>query len=113
VAGPIEILYASGGFTRNPAWVQQVADLFGKPVRLTEEADASATGAALLGMLALGVLSSVADAPRHIKQGRTFLPDPGKHGAYLRYFDLYRALYAPLKSTFEALDKLDQSESNE
>lgn len=105
VAGPMEILYASGGFTRNQAWVQQVADLFGKPVRLTEEADASATGAALLGMLALGVLSSVADAPRHIKQGKTFLPDPGKHGTYLRYFELYRNLYTLLKPTFEALDK--------
>jgi gluconokinase len=106
VFGPIDIIYASGGFTRTPAWVQQLADLFGKPVRLTEEADASATGAALLGMLALGVLSSVTDAAGHIRQGKTFYPDPDKHLVYQQCFVLYRSLYAPLKPAFEALDTL-------
>jgi gluconokinase len=106
VIGPMDIVYASGGFTRTQAWVQQIADLFGKPVRLTEEADASATGAALLGMLALGALSSVTDARQHIKQGKTFYPDPDKHRVYQTCFVLYRSLYAPLRPTFEALDKL-------
>lgn len=100
---PIDTVYASGGFTQNDAWVQQLADTFGKPVCLTDEADASATGAALLGMLALGVLSSVSDARRHIREGKTYIPRPEKHELYQRYYTLYQNLYPALCATFHQL----------
>ena len=106
MTGPIDTIYASGGFTRSEAWIQQLADISGKPVRLTDDADASAMGAVLLGMLALGQLPDIAAAVRYIRPGKTFSPDPLGHQAYQPYFELYKSLYAPLQSTFDALDKL-------
>ena len=41
--GPIEHIYASGGFTRSDAWLQMIADIFGKRVDLSGTADASAS----------------------------------------------------------------------
>jgi len=105
-AGTINIVYASGGFTHTEAWIQQLADVLNKPVCLNEEADASATGAALLGMLSLGVLREINDAKQHIKAGKTFYPNKDHHEVYQRCFTLYRSLYPVLKSTFEELDTL-------
>ncbi|HEV2478011.1 MAG TPA: gluconokinase [Puia sp.] len=55
--GPVERIYASGGFTRNRDWLQLIADIFQKKVCVTALADASAIGAAMLAWVALGVLS--------------------------------------------------------
>lgn len=100
---PIHTVYASGGFTQNAAWVQQLADTFGKPVCLTDEGDASATGAALLGMLALGALTSLSDAKRQVRPGKVFTPDPVRHALYQRYYALYATLYPALRDTFHQL----------
>jgi gluconokinase len=97
---PIHTVYASGGFTQNVAWVQQLADTFGKPVCLTDEGDASATGAALLGMLALGALTSLSDAKHRIRPGKVFAPDPARHTLYQRYYASYTRLYPALHNIF-------------
>jgi gluconokinase len=54
-AGPTRL---TGGITRTPLWAQIVADVVGEPLAAIEAADASATGAALVGLRALGQLSS-------------------------------------------------------
>ncbi len=95
---PIHLVHASGGFTRSEAWVQQLANILGKPIRLTEEGDASATGAALLGMLALGYFSRLEEARGHIREGRTF--EPLFREPYIRLAGLYQDLYPALKSIF-------------
>ncbi|WP_162852543.1 gluconokinase [Dinghuibacter silviterrae] len=100
---PIHTVYASGGFTQNEAWVQQLADTFGKTVRLTDEADASATGAVFLGMLATGALSKLSDVKRHILEGKTYAPRPERHAYHQRYYTLYRELYPALSKTFHQL----------
>jgi len=52
----------SGGATRSPLWTQIQADVYGMPVQLLEETEASALGAAMLGGVGTGVFSSVAEA---------------------------------------------------
>lgn len=47
---PVEVLYASGGFSQNAMWVQMLADVFEMPVVVDERgADASVLGAIRLG----------------------------------------------------------------
>ena len=48
--GPIQRIYASGGFTRSASWLQMMADIFNKKVLVTGEADASAIGAVTDGL---------------------------------------------------------------
>jgi gluconokinase len=53
---PIRTLHAGGGFSKNQLWVQMLADIFQKPVWLTEsDADASVLGAIRMGREALGL----------------------------------------------------------
>jgi len=100
---PIDTVYASGGFTQNPEWVQQLADTFGKTVRLTDDGDASATGAALIGFLTQGALGNLSDARRYIRAGATFTPRPDKYAAYQRSYGLYAKLYPALGEVFHQL----------
>ncbi len=53
---PIRTLHAGGGFSKNQAWVQMLADIFQKPVWLSDSvADASVLGAIKVGREALGL----------------------------------------------------------
>ena len=99
---PIHTVYASGGFTRSGAWVQQLADTFGRTVCLTEEDDASATGAAFLGMLALGVLPGLSALP--VRAGQTYRPRPERTTYHQRNYALYQRLYPMLRPIFHDLD---------
>jgi gluconokinase len=85
-AGPVERVLASGGFTASPAWVQMIADIFGTPVDLAQDADASATGAAMLGFIATGEAQGPEDFLSWTGSHQRFMPDTKRQ-------DLYREAY--------------------
>ena len=99
--GPIEHIYASGGFTRNKSWLQLIADIFQKPVCVTAQADASAIGAGMLAWVALGVytleeaaaLASVAD---------TYEPNKALAEVYQGNYRIFSQLYSRLKDLMHA-----------
>jgi len=68
--GPIQHIYASGGFTQSAVWLQMIADVFHKKVCVTGVADASAIGAALMGFYALGILGSPSAAAGRCRSTR-------------------------------------------
>ena len=95
--GPIKHIYASGGFTRNTAWLQLIADVFMKKVYVTAQADASAIGAAMLGWHALGVFGSLSAAASLAKVEATYEPDEARHGVYQRNYLVFVELYGRLR----------------
>jgi gluconokinase len=48
----VHSVYVSGIVTQSPFWMQLLADMFGKKIILNDVADASAMGAAFMGMYA-------------------------------------------------------------
>ncbi len=58
---PIRTLRLDGGMSRNPTFVQAVADATGRPVEIAPVADATTMGAGFLAGLATGVWSSLDD----------------------------------------------------
>ena len=50
---------ATGGFTNSPLWLQLVADILEIPLALPRVSEATAFGAGLLGMIALGMLDGL------------------------------------------------------
>lgn len=72
-----EITRLTGGITRTPLWGQIVADVLGVPLMAVEAADASATGAALLGLRALDRLPAGTGAPP-VQPGRIHTPGPDR-----------------------------------
>ncbi len=106
--GSIETVYASGGFTNSDHWLQLIADITGKPITVLGSADASATGACLLGMHTLGWIKDWKAIKQLIRTEKKYLPDEANHEAYKHYYEIYRQLYPKLKDNFRELEKLQQ-----
>ncbi len=87
----------TGGITHSPIWMQIVADVLGVPLAVTEAADASVTGAAMMGLRALGVVESMQALAENVRPERILLPNPDNHAFYAsqhqQFQELYQSLY--------------------
>ncbi|MGH7365109.1 MAG: gluconokinase [Candidatus Rokuibacteriota bacterium] len=89
VAAPDHIVVGSGGaLAHSPVWAQIVSDALGVPVALGRDAEASARGAALFALEALGVPAPEAPAPL-----RVLGPIPEHHARYRAARERQRRLY--------------------
>lgn len=98
-------LIANGGFAYSGPWVQMLADIFGLPVTLQENPEASAFGAALQGMKALGWISGYADAAGFVHTEKTVMPDPERRAVYTGIFPVFQALSEAVLQTSAASHK--------
>ena len=89
LAAADHVVVGSGGaLAHSPAWAQIVTDALGVPVALGGDAEASARGAALLALEALGVAVPEAPAPLRVLQ-----PAPERHARYRAARERQRLLY--------------------
>jgi len=95
--GPIDCIYASGGFTRSKAWLQLIADVFNRKVYVTNTADASAIGAAIMGYYALGSIGGLEGSADLIRVQAIYEPDQERHEVYQKNFKVFAALYERLQ----------------
>jgi gluconokinase len=95
--GPVERIYASGGFTHSPIWLQLMADIFQKKVAVTGAADASAIGAAQLGFYALGILPGLDAAASLVKVEAVYEPASERAEVYQKNYRVFTELYGRLK----------------
>ncbi|WP_161596842.1 gluconokinase [Chitinophaga vietnamensis] len=88
-AGEVRKISVSGGFTHSPAWIQLLADIFGQPMTLQQQSDASALGAIILAASALKMppIAGLASAKEKL-----FQPDMRLHEIYRPKFDRFRRL---------------------
>jgi len=101
---PFERLIVAGGGTRNTFWMQNKADVLGRPVEASELEEATPLGAAILAGIGLGLYQDERDAYRRIaRPGRIYQPDPERAAFYAKRFPLYRQLYPALREIHHAL----------
>lgn len=105
--GPIQHIYASGGFIHAPLWLQWLTDLFGREIKVICSDDASAVGAALLGLQAMNMHPVGEMAPVFLNK-QHFSPDMALHDRYQRYYGVYAGLYDKLKADFQTLGRLNE-----
>ncbi len=103
---PVQCIYASGGFIQSAFWLQLLADISGKKLWLTDDADASAMGAAFIALYALGLMDDLLSVKSLLQEHKSILPDNRQHAVYHEYFRLYQSLYPLLKNSFAQLDRL-------
>ncbi|HEX6180837.1 MAG TPA: gluconokinase [Chitinophagaceae bacterium] len=106
--GTIETLYASGGFVISRIWVQMIADITGKRIRVLTLSDASAMGACFLGMHAISWFTDWKAIKELIPLYKEYQPIESNHQFYQKQFEIYRQLYPKLKDNFRELEKLQQ-----
>lgn len=109
VYGPVKEIYASGGFVKSSFWVQLMADVTGKKIKLPETTDASAMGAAWLAMYATGFLKELSGTKEFMSLTQVYEPDAATHRMYTERFQLFNLLYPKFKDDFAALSKLQEN----
>ncbi|MDB5275817.1 MAG: carbohydrate kinase [Ferruginibacter sp.] len=92
---PVTTIYANGGFTESPLWVQMLADTFNLPVNVIAVEECSALGAVMVGMQALALPYTM-----EIAVGKTYLPDQSNHQIYQRQCAKMERLYELVKAEF-------------
>ncbi len=95
-----------GGGANSSFWVQLIADIFERPVEVTEHSETTALGAAVLAAAAVGLDAMwdvVATAGRMSTGWREVLPSAAGRDAYRHRFDVYRELYPALAPVFARL----------
>ena len=92
-----EIIISGAALLHNPTWMQMLADVLGKPLVVSDEAEATSRGAALIALEQLGAIPSWADVP--VALGKTVAPNMDAHRVYRaaieRQEQLYRLLAPP------------------
>lgn len=91
LAGPIPRLHVNGGLARSNLIMQMLTDVFGIPVQINHTEEASARGAAILALRALGKLDDARVLLDRQPAPRLFSPDTSRHSHYREIFAQYRA----------------------
>jgi len=88
------VIGSGGALLGSTTLGQIVADTLGVPVYPSLDHEASARGAALLALEAMGILPDVAQVSPHLKPG--VKPDAKKHAVYRKAAERQRKLYQTL-----------------
>lgn len=105
-SGSINNLYASGGFIQSTFWLQLLADVLGKRISINNSADASAAGAAIIGLYALGIIDNLNASDHFFKTEKVYEPQEKVHQQYNALFSIFQSLYPKLKDSFQTLSTL-------
>lgn len=92
-----EIIISGSALLNNPTWIQMLADVLGKPLTISDEAEATSRGAALIALEQLGAIPSWEDVP--VALGKTVTPNMEAHPVYQaaieRQMHVYEMLVPP------------------
>jgi len=94
----VEVVYVSGFVTKSDFWLQLLADMFGKKIIVNDVADASAMGAAMIGMYATGFIKELAEVKQFLATDKVFTPNETNHALYQQHFERYKKLYPSFKN---------------
>ena len=93
---PVKKIYASGGFIHSSIWLQMIADIFNKEVCVTNSADASAVGAAIMGLYALKEIPDLMDTGKNDPHRTKLFPNREESPGI--YEELFRLLLCSMKN---------------
>ncbi len=95
----------AGGGTKNPTWLQIIADITGKTVKTAEVTIGASYGDAMIAAIGTGHIKDYGDLENYIKSGQTFIPDAETHRVYQPLKKIYGKLYEETKDTMHMLSE--------
>lgn len=102
-----EKFIAVGGAVRNEFWMQNKADVLGRPIEVPGVQEATPLGVAILAGIGMGLYQDEQDAYQRVyRPGKTYQPDARLSGEYERRFEVYRELYPALASISHRLGEV-------
>jgi gluconokinase len=100
----VDKIHVSGGFVHSKIWLQILADIFNKDIYLVHQEDASAIGAAYLGLVSTGLVNTYDELEPSNKA--SFHPNEKNHKVYQKIFPIYERLYQKLEDEMQLLSEL-------
>jgi len=95
-----------GGGAKSLLWRQIQADVFGLPTEKTSVEEVSLLGAAMMGLVAIGVYDSLGEAAKSmIEIVDTQNPNMENHNEYEKSYHLFTKLYNVVKDFYREYDK--------
>jgi xylulokinase len=92
-------IVAIGGATNNAFWMQNKADVAGKPIEVPDLDEAVVLGAAILAGIGVGLYRDEEEAFQRVwRPGRTYEPNPKMTADYARWFETFGQVYPALRS---------------
>jgi xylulokinase len=88
-------------------WVELLANVMDRPVRVVGTVEAAAHGAAILAATSQGLFGSVQEACSTIVELGPPVEPSADAAAYAEPYAVYGRLYPQLRATFERLSRLD------
>ena len=85
------LIGTGGALVRSRLWAQMFADVLGQPVTLCLEPEASARGAAIMALKAMGIWRTLTEHPP--RTGETLQPDEANHRYYQDALRRQRQIY--------------------
>ncbi|MCY1712881.1 FGGY-family carbohydrate kinase [Caproiciproducens galactitolivorans] len=99
----INKIMAVGGGTKNPAWMQMVADITGKTIGTAGVTIGASFGDAMMAAMGIHYFDSFADLSKKIKPGITYTPNMENHEKYEKFQKLFDELYLTNKDLMHQL----------
>ena len=94
---PAKRIFVAGGGTKNPIWMQIIADVTGEEIHTPAVSIGAAYGDTLMCAIATGYLKDFADIRNHITEGPCYKPNMENHEKYQKYYKLWLDLYEKTK----------------
>ena len=98
-------MVASGGGARSPVWLKIQADIFDRPLMVTDTEEQAGLGAAITAGVAAGIFSSVEEGCAACVRYRdtVIVPDQASHRIYEEYYGLYKDTYTACKDVLQSI----------
>lgn len=97
-------IVVAGGSTKNAFWIQNKADMIGRPIQVSEITDASPLGVAMLAGVGLGLYADIDDAYARVKRpGRIVEPNGEATREYAELFKIHKQIYPGLAPVSHAI----------
>jgi xylulokinase len=94
LSGEVQHVRLCGGVAKSPMWSQMFADVFERPVELTEVSELGALGAAMCAGIGAGLFVDCKDAVKKcVKIAKVHKPDANKADDYREAFTMWERCY--------------------
>jgi xylulokinase len=103
-----EKFVAIGGATKNEFWMQNKADMIGKPIETPDIEEPTPLGAAILAGVGVGLYKNVQEAYEKVhRQGKIYRPNLELTKKYQKWFETFEYIYPSLKDLNVRLRSLE------
>ncbi len=105
----VERIFASGGATKSPLFMQIYADVTGRTIHVPRDAEASLLGSAIVAAVGAGACPDFTTAAQQmVKLTGSYTPDIARHEAYHYSLQSYQATYPQLRELMQGMSRRGQ-----